>query len=239
MAKRINYMQVIEGLIFISGNNGITMGELISITKLEQKKIEKHVQKLIVSYAENKNAFTIIETAQTYKMTTTNDNTEFYTKFAEISFNDKLSPSALETLAIVAYNQPITRFEVEEKRGVAAGHHLKLLQSRELVKVVGKSKEIGRPNLYGTTTEFLDFLGLNSLEDLPPLSQFTMIVNDAELELFKDVEDFKEIKKRLLTSENIVKVQEDIEIEDVEDIKIPSVKLHMDEEENEEEYDGQ
>ncbi len=229
MAKN-NYPQIIEGLLFIAGNNGITLGELISITNLDQAKVEKHIDTLSKKYVDSKSAMTIIETAQTYKMTTTNDNTEFYTKFAEITYNDKLSPSALETLAIIAYNQPITRFEIEEKRGVAAGHHLKVLQSRELVKVVGKSKEIGRPNLYGTTTEFLDFLGLNSLQDLPELSKFEMIVNDAELELFKDVEDFKEIKKRLLTSENIVKVQEDIEIEDIDAIEIPKVRLHQDDE---------
>lgn len=239
MKNEVNYSQVIEGLIFISGNNGITMGELVSITNLDQDRIQNYVSLLIKAYTKNNHAFTIIETAQTFKMTTTNENTEYYTKFAEISYNDKLSPSALETLAIVAYNQPITRFEIEEKRGVAAGHHLKLLQSRELIKVVGKSKEIGRPNLYGTTTEFLDFLGLNSLEDLPPLSQFKMIVNDAQLELFKDVEDFKEIKKRLLTSENIVKVYEDIEIDDIDSIEIPKLKLHMDEEENNEENNGQ
>ncbi len=240
MNKNVNYTNVIEGLLFLSGNNGITIGELISITNLDQLSIESKIEDLIKLYKKNDNAFTIIETAQTYKMTTTNENTEFYTKYAEISFNDKLSASALETLAIIAYNQPITRFDVEEKRGVAAGHHLKMLQSRELIKVVGKSKEIGRPNLYGTTTEFLDFLGLNSLQELPELSQFEMIVNEAELELFKDVEDFKEIKKRLLTSENIVKVQEDIEIENIDDIVVPSVKLHQDEpEESSEDNNGE
>ncbi len=225
-----DFTQVIEGLLFLSGNNGITLGELITITSLSESEIENTIVELRQKYYTNNHAFTIIETAQTYKMATTTENTDYYTKFAEITYNDKLSPSALETLAIVAYNQPITRFDVEEKRGVSAGHHLKLLQSRELIKIVGKAKEVGRPNLYGTTTEFLDFLGVNSLEQLPPLSQFEMIINDSEIDLFKDVEDFKEIKKRLLTSENIVKVHDDVDFSEVDSIEVPKVKLHKEEE---------
>lgn len=229
-----NIRKIIEGLLFIAGSNGITIGELITIVNIDQLTLEKEINNLRKLYVKNDNCFSIIETAQTYKLTTTSDNNLYFQRYAEIEFNDKLSQSALETLAIVAYNQPITRFEVEEKRGVMVGHNLKNLQSRDLIKIIGKSKEIGRPNLYGTTTEFLDFLGINSLENLPKLSQFEFNMDEKDGDLFNDVEDFKEIKKRLLTSENIVEIQPDIEIDDIDAIKIKPVQLHMDEDENNE-----
>lgn len=230
--KNNDLMKIIEGLLFIAGSNGITIGELITIVNVDQMTIENSIINLRERYYQNNNSFTIIETAQTYKLTTTNEHNEYYQKYAEIEFNDKLSQSALETLAIIAYNQPITRFDIEEKRGVMAGHNLKTLQTRELIKVIGKSKEVGRPNLYGTTTEFLDYLGLNSLEELPKLSEFKLNITEDDADLFDDVEDFKEIKKRLLTSDNIVQVQPDVEIEDINQIVIPELKLHFDEEEN-------
>jgi segregation and condensation protein B len=232
MNLKTNYLQVIEGLLFLSGSNGITMGELIAILNLDQTKIANHIKKLNKNLTENKSALTIIETAQTYKLVTTNLNGEFYRQYAELEFNDKLSNSALETLAIIAYNQPITRFDIEDKRGVMASHHIKTLVSRDLVKIVGKANEIGRPNIYGTTSQFLDYIGVNSLEQLPSLEEFRLnITNEEESDLFSEVDDFKEIKKRLLTSSNIIKIDHQLELEDIDSIEIKDVILNMDEEE--------
>lgn len=232
MNLKTNYVQVIEGLLFLSGSNGITMGELIAIFNLDQAKITRHIKKLNKNLEENKSALTIIETAQTYKLVTTNLNGEFYRQYAELEFNDKLSNSALETLAIIAYNQPITRFDIEDKRGVMASHHIKTLVSRDLVKIVGKANEIGRPNIYGTTSQFLDYIGVNSLEQLPSLEEFRLnISNEEESDLFSEVDDFKEIKKRLLTSSNIIKIDHELELEDIDSIEIKDVILNMDEEE--------
>ncbi len=227
MTKETNYAQVIEGLLFLSGSNGITIGELIAILSLDQMSIENHIMDLQEKYYQNDNAFTVINTAQTYKLTTTNANTSFYQSYAELEFNDSLSNSALETLTIIAYNQPITRFDIEEKRGVMASHNLRILITRDLIKVVGKSSELGRPNLYGTTPEFLDFLGLNSIEELPPLEEFTYVddESDEQTDLFNEVDDFKEIKKRLLSSTNLIKVDHNIEFDSIEDIKVNKLDL--------------
>ena len=121
-----------------SSKNSLTyskISELISILSIDQMSIENEITNLNEEYYRNEHAFKIIETAQTYKLVTTSDNAEIYQKYAELEFNDHLSNSALETLTIIAYNQPITRFDIEEKRGVMASHNLKILMTRDLIKV--------------------------------------------------------------------------------------------------------
>ena len=231
-----NNIQIIEGLLFLSGSNGITIGELITILNVDQMTIENAVVDLREKLYRHDSALTVIETAQTYKLVTTNKNGEFYKQYAELEFNDKLSNSALETLAIIAYNQPITRFDIEDKRGVMASHHIKTLVSKDLVKISGKSTEIGRPNIYSTTSQFLDYLGINSLEELPSLEQFKLEISiDDETDLFSEVDDFKEIKKRLLTSSNIVKIDEELELDDIDAIEVNDLITSM---HKEEETDG-
>ncbi len=229
-----NIKQIIEGILFLSGSNGITIGELVSIINIDQMTIEQNINDLKKDFENRDSALTIIQTVQTYKMSTTAKNTSYYQKYTEQVFNDKLSSSALETLSIIAYNQPITRFDIEEKRGVGVGHNLKLLQVRDLIKVIGKSKEIGHPHLYGTTTNFLDFLGLNSLEQLPPLSTFKLEADNNELEIFSSVEDFKEIKKRLLTSDNIIEVDTTSIEDNIDNIEIKDITLELPKEETNE-----
>jgi len=213
-------MNIIEGLLFLSGDNGITIGELVAVLNSDQMSIEEEIKNLINFYMTNNHAFTIIETAQTYKLVTTPENSEYYEKYANIEFNDKLSKSALETLAIIAYNQPMTRFQIEEIRGVMSGHNLKNLISHELIKVVGRSKEIGKPNLYGTTQEMLDMLGINSLEELPSLSEFDLTLDKEQESLFDSEQDFKEIRKRLLSSDNIFKIDDAPEFDDLDKVEI-------------------
>ena len=86
---------------------------------------------------------------------------------------NKLSPAALETLAIIAYKQPVLRAEVESIRGAASGEMIRSLMERHLIKIVGRAEEIGRPMLYGTTKTFLEVFGLSSLKDLPQVEQLT------------------------------------------------------------------
>jgi segregation and condensation protein B len=93
----------------------------------------------------------------------------------------RLTRAQVETLAIVAYRQPVTRPEVDEIRGVDSGATLKLLLERDLVRILGKKDEPGRPILYGTTTQFLEFFGLKSLKDLPTLREFTELSDESRL----------------------------------------------------------
>jgi segregation and condensation protein B len=91
----------------------------------------------------------------------------------------RLSRAQVETLAILAYRQPVTRPEIDEIRGVDSGPVLKLLLERDLVRILGKKDEPGRPIIYGTTTAFLEFFGLRSLKDLPTLREFTELTEDS------------------------------------------------------------
>lgn len=224
----MNKKQALEGLLFLSGNKGITIGELIMLLNISEEEINKLIDELITEYTNNNHAFTIIEIAKNYKLVTTKDNYEVYQQYANMEYTDRLSNSALETLAIIAYNQPVTRFFVEETRGVMASHHFKTLLNKDLIKVVGKSEEIGKPNLYGTTSEFLDFLGINSLEDLPPLSQFEINTKEDSSKLFED-EDFKAIRKRLLENDNYIKEYEEQDFSSIDEIEVQDIILDQEE----------
>lgn len=238
----VNKLQALEGLLFLSGDKGITTGELIMLLNVSEEEVGSLIDELTNRYAQSNSALTIIETAKNYKIVTTKDNYEVYQQYANMEFNDRLSTSALETLAIIAYNQPVTRFMVEETRGVMTTHHFKTLLNKDLIKVVGKSDEVGKPNLYGTTPEFLDFLGINSLDELPPLNTYILDDNLNQDELFGEEEDFKAIRKRLLSEDNFINDYDEQDFSAIDEIEVKDVIIPRAEsqlEESEEEMDGE
>ena len=112
-------------------------------------------------------AFRIEAAAGGFQMLTQSCFNPWLSKLIKVRSETKLSPAALETLAIVAYKQPIMRVDIESIRGVAAGEMVRQLIDKGLVKIVGRAEELGRPLLYGTTRKFLEIFGLNNLKDLP------------------------------------------------------------------------
>ncbi len=129
--------------------------------------VKKHIAALNQTYAQRGAAFRIEEIAGGFQMLTLPVYNDRLSKMLQARRETRLSQAALETLAIVAYKQPILRADVEAIRGVAAGEVLNRLRELNLVKIVGRAEEIGRPLLYGTTKKFLDVFGLGSLDDLP------------------------------------------------------------------------
>ncbi len=129
--------------------------------------VKKHIATLNETYAERGAAFRIEEIAGGFQMLTLPVYNDRLSKMLQARRETRLSQAALETLAIVAYKQPILRADVEAIRGVAVGEVLNRLRELNLVKIVGRAEEIGRPLLYGTTKKFLDVFGLGSLDDLP------------------------------------------------------------------------
>ena len=121
-----------------------------------------------------------------FKLTTKQEHKEYYEKLVVNPGTNKLSQAALETLAIIAYNQPLTTSEVSEIRGVASGQLIRKLVAKGLLKEAGKSDMPGRPNLYKTTSEFLDYFGLATIEDLPQVKMEESEVSD-ETELFTSI----------------------------------------------------
>lgn len=160
---------ILECLLFVS-NNSISAKELAAVTGITEQEVEELIAELIMEYNKPSRGIQIYGVAGGYKMATKPDYAKFVEKLCRYK-PSPLSKPALETLAIIAYRQPVTRAEIEAIRGVKVDHLLSNLLERNLIQEVGRKETPGRPILYGTTTEFLEYLGLNNIDELPPLSQ--------------------------------------------------------------------
>ena len=162
----------IEALLFISGNP-VSVDRLQGIfDEVTKDRIEAQLQAIKQECDDRNAGITLAEVAGGYQFATRPENVAWIRKFKAVKVSAKLSRPALETLAIVAYKQPITRTEVEAVRGVNIGGIIRNLMERRLVKIVGKKDVPGKPLLYGTTLEFLQYFGLKDLSALPTLREF-------------------------------------------------------------------
>lgn len=178
----MNLLPVLEGLLFLVGDEGIEPNRLKDILEIDEKELNLLLEKLAKSYDENR-GLKLEYLGGKYKLTTKKEHKEYYEKLTELEDSKTLSPAALETLVIIAYNQPITRIQIDEIRGVFSGHIVRRLVLKNLVKEMGKSDSPGRPNLYGTTDDFLDYFGLKSITDLPKIEEEEK--NEEETNLFE------------------------------------------------------
>lgn len=175
---------ILEGILFVQGDEGInltTLCQIMNITETEAKDLLLNLKK---SYEEKNRGLRISYLGDAFKLTTKSEHKEYYEKMVVNPETNTLSQAALEVLAIVAYHQPITRLEIEELRGVSCTYTLRKLLAKGLLKEAGKSDMPGRPNLYKTTSEFLDYFGLATIEDLPKME---IDIDDKETELFTSI----------------------------------------------------
>jgi len=135
--------------------------------------VHERLETLRDSYESEGRGFRLLEIAGGWQLVTDSRHEELLKRFFASRHKKRLSQATLETLAIVAYRQPVTRTDIEFVRGVNVDAALKTLLEKELVRIVGKKEVPGRPLLYGTTPEFLEHFGLASLKDLPPLTEFS------------------------------------------------------------------
>lgn len=168
----MNKMAVLEGLLFVVGEDGLTLDQMTDILEIDSDEAKELISNLKEKYESETSGIRINFLGNTFKLTTKNEHKEYYQKLIENPESSVLSQAALETLAIVAYNQPITRLEVDEIRGVSSSQMMRKLVAKGLIKEVGRSDAIGRPILYKTTSEFLDYFGLATIEDLPKMTEF-------------------------------------------------------------------
>jgi segregation and condensation protein B len=168
----INWNGIVESLLFAAGDEGLTIKQIATVLEIEEVEAERIVRELMDELSKNENrGIAVVQLAGTYQLATKKENSVYLKKLVESPNTSTLSQAALETLAIIAYKQPITRAEIEEIRGVKTERPLQTLVGKVLVKEVGRSEGTGRAILYGTTKEFLDYFGLRSLEELPPLPE--------------------------------------------------------------------
>lgn len=169
---------VIESLLLISAEP-VPPGRIIEVIRIEdpqteEETIKEAIQSLLGKYQEARTVgrgFRVEEVAGGLQLRTVAENAQYVRRFLAAK-PQRLSKAALETLSIIAYRQPVTKPEVEAIRGVDVGAALKGLLERELIKILGKREEVGRPIIYGTTPYFLEFFGLKSLAELPTLREY-------------------------------------------------------------------
>lgn len=161
---------VVEAVLFAS-DEPLTPNRLADIVGISVKHIREHINSLNDKYQDNNNAFRIEEIAGGYQLLTLSSYNPWLKKLLRVRSDSKLSPASLETLAIIAYKQPVIRADIEAIRGVAVGEIVRSLMYKGMVKIVGRAEVLGRPMLYGTTKKFLEVFGLNTLKDLPKIEE--------------------------------------------------------------------
>lgn len=164
--------QIIESLLFVA-TEPLPVERIKEVTGISDKKtILLALNEMTDQFKSENHALQIVEIAGGYQMVTLPENSPWIKKFLTVKTVGRLSKPGLETLAIIAYKQPIIRTEVEMIRGVDCGGVIKTLLERRLVRIVGRKEMPGKPMLYGTTREFLEYFGLNNLSELPTLKEF-------------------------------------------------------------------
>ncbi len=172
MLNSINWKGILESLLFAAGDEGLSLKQVCSVLEIEEQRAMGILEDLKQDYENEANrGIYIIEIAGTFQLVTKKSNADYLKKLVESPHVSFLSQAALETLAIIAYKQPITRMEIEQIRGVKTERPIQTLASKGLVKEVGRAEGTGRAYLFGTTKEFLDYFGLKSIEELPPLPE--------------------------------------------------------------------
>ncbi|MGT2924640.1 SMC-Scp complex subunit ScpB [Streptococcus caviae] len=184
----------IEALLFVAGEDGLGLRQLAALLDMPVPALVQQLEKLAQKYeADDSSALCLMESSRTYKMVTKKDYAELLRQYSKTPINQSLSRASLEVLSIIAYKQPITRIEVDDIRGVNSSGAISKLQAFDLIRENGKKEVLGRPNLYVTTDYFLDYMGINSLEELPDASAIEL--KDEEFTLFSSKDESLEETK--------------------------------------------
>ena len=171
-----------EALLFVAGEDGLTVRQIADLLSLPPTGVIQSLEKLAQKYEQDQDSsMALLETASTYKLVTKSQYAELLREYSKSPMNQSLSRAALETLSIIAYKQPITRIEVDDIRGVNSSGAISKLLSFELIREDGKKEVIGRPNLYVTTDYFLDYMGINHLDELPIVEETELIGQESQL----------------------------------------------------------
>lgn len=184
----MNKITELEAVLFIVGNEGIMLEELAYLLELSTAQVYPLIQELSQNYLEDETrALQILEVGNQFILTTKKACAPLLKRYAQSPMSNRLSQAAIETLAIIAYKQPITRLEIEEIRGVKAAGALQRLSALQLIEEGGRVEGPGRPILYRTTPYFMDYFGLKTLEDLPDIQQMEAdLAQELPTDLFFD-----------------------------------------------------
>lgn len=172
----------LEALLFIAGEEGLSLRQMAEILDLPATGVSQSLEKLTDKYlADEASSLALLQSSNKYRLVTKEEHAELLRRYSRTPINQTMSRALLETLSIVAYKQPITRVEVDDIRGVNSSGAMTKLLAFDLIQDVGRKEVLGRPRLYATTDYFLDFLGINSLEELPEISELDLVQEESQL----------------------------------------------------------
>ncbi len=175
-----NLKSAVEALIFAS-EKPITLEQLKKVLEItDNPALNKIIEELAAEYVGQNRGIRVIEVAGGFQMITANNFAPFLKKLFKNRNSDKLSKQALESLAIIAYKQPLTKSEIESLRNVNVDGVMKSLLDKNLIRICGRKKIPGRPYVFGTTREFLEHFGLKSLQELPKIEDFTVLAQQKQ-----------------------------------------------------------
>ncbi len=163
---------ILEGLLFVVGEDGLSIEQIIDVLGIDVNAAKELIKELKVDYEDDSRGLRIDFLGNKFKLTTKYEHREYYQKLLLNPESNTLSQAALETLAIIAYNEPITRVQIDTIRGVNSKDVVRKLIAKGFIKESGRSNLPGRPILYETTSEFLDYFGLATIDDLPDMRDF-------------------------------------------------------------------
>ena len=189
---------VVEGLLFVVGEDGLTLNQLVDILEVDMDTVKQILSNLKEKYESDESGIRMNFLGNTFKLTTKKEHKKYFQKLIENPESNVLTQAALETLAIVAYNEPITRGEVDEIRGVSSSQMIRKLVAKGFLKEVGRSDAVGRPILYKTTSEFLDYFGLSTIDDLPKFEEFvsdTQETTDLYHSKYSENDDIEDVEQ--------------------------------------------
>lgn len=191
ISKKKYYISIIESLLFASGDP-LKEKEIAAIIECDIETTKKLLEALNESYSTDERGIMLIALNDEYQLVTKAKNTNYIQKLLKINTRQSLSQAALETLAIIAYKQPITRLSIDEIRGVKSDRAVLTLVEKGLIKEVGRLDVAGRPILFSTTDKFLLHFGLENLEQMPSLDDIVNLENLQEEEVEQFAEETKE-----------------------------------------------
>ena len=171
LSRKSNIKSAIESMLFVSGEP-LSLRDLSNNLEIKDKVVEEIIKEMMSEYEEESRGFRLISINGSYQLVTKSENSDYIQKLLKKNKRHSLSQASIESLAIIAYKQPITRIDIDEIRGVKSESAIQKLVEKGLIKDIGRLEVPGRPILYGTTDEFLRHFALNDLGDLPSIELF-------------------------------------------------------------------
>jgi segregation and condensation protein B len=182
LSGKLDYHLVVESLLFAS-DSPLPLSRLKAVLEeLSVEEIKNIIQELNRKYRENNHSFAIREIAEGYQMYTLPEFSPYIDQLYTLRRAQRLSPAGLETLAVIAYRQPVVKSVVDHIRGVDSGGVLHTLLERKLITILGREEGVGHPLIYGTTPDFLSYFGLKDLKDLPRIEELEALLQTKEKE---------------------------------------------------------